>query len=312
MRRFPINRCCPLSGEQHSRVLSYLPAALVGGANPTYRPDFAKILGISAEDEFPIVESPSGFVFSGWLPPDDFLRRVYEDVIDHSKTITETVEYRRWLLEFGGAFLQIVERHFISSARPLRLLDFGCGYGALTRMLVGREIQTFGYEPSTERSARASRGGFEVLDSLDKIADDSTFDLFICTEVLEHVPEPRAVLRFLRKHAAPGALLAITVPQCDPAFIANSIAVFLRDRVLPPVVNPWEHLNYFSAQSLRRLLAEESFKVVNDFGRAKPAYDACVRIGDATSLKSRIRNYLRILKRAVATSQSTQLVCETE
>ena len=90
MKRFPINRCCPVSGEPHSRVLTYLPAAVVGAANPTYRPDFANILGISPEDEFPIVESPSGFVFSGWLPRDDFLRRVYEDVIDHSKTITET------------------------------------------------------------------------------------------------------------------------------------------------------------------------------------------------------------------------------
>ena len=310
MIRLPINRSCPLSGEQHSRVLTYLPAAVVGAANPTYRSNFAKILGISAEDEFPIVEGPSGFVFSGWLPPDDFLRRVYEDVIDHSRTITETIEYRRALLEFGGAFLQTVERHFVPSARPLRLLDFGCGYGALTRMLAGRDIQCFGYEPSTERRARASQGELKVLDSLDKVADVGPFDLFICTEVLEHVQDPRDVLRFLRRHASSGALLAITVPQCDPSFMANSIAAFLRERLLPPVINPWEHLNYFSAESLRRLLAEESFKVVNDFGRAKPAYDASVRVGDATSLKSRVRNGLRLMTRALATSQSTEVICE--
>ncbi len=311
MKRFPINRCCPLSGELHSRVLAYLPAAVVGAANPTYRPNFADILGISAEDEFPIVESPSGFIFSGWLPPDDFLKRVYEDVIDHSRTITETVEYRRALLELGGAFLQTIERHSISSARPLRLLDFGCGYGVLTRMLAGRDIQSFGFEPSAERNVRASQGGFEVLDTLDKVADVGPFDLFICTEVLEHVPDPREVLRFLRKHARPGALLAITVPHCAPAFVASSIATFLRDRLLPPVINPWEHLNYFSAASLRRLLAEESFKVVSDFGRAKPAHDASVRIGDATSSKKRIRNSLRLMKRVLVTSQSTELICET-
>ena len=311
VKRFPINRCCPVSGEPHSRVLTYLPAAVVGAANPTYRPDFANILGISPEDEFPIVESPSGFVFSGWLPRDDFLRRVYEDVIDHSKTMTETVEYRRALLELGGAFLQTVERHSISSARPLRLLDFGYGYGVLTRMLAGRDIQSFGYEPSAERNVRASHRGFEVLDSLDKVADVGPFDLFICTEVLEHVPDPREVLRFLRKHARPGALLAITVPQCAPVFIASSIATFLKDRLLPPVINPWEHLNYFSAESLRLLLAEERFKVVNDFGRAKPAYDACLGIGEATSLKSRVRNGLRLMKRALTTSQSTELICES-
>lgn len=312
MKRFPINRVCPMSGEQHSRVLAYLPAAVIAASNPTYRSNYAEILGISAEDKFPIVESPSGFVFSGWLPPDDFLRRVYEDVIDHTRTITETVGYRRALLEFACAFLQTVERHSISSARPLRLLDFGCGYGALTQMLAGRDIQSFGYEPSAERSARASQSKFEVLDSLDKVADIGPFDLLVCTEVLEHVPNPREVLRFLKKHASPGALLAITVPQCSLSFIFDSISAFLKDKRLPPVINPWEHLNYFSTQSLCRLLAEEGFKVVNDFGRAKPVYDACSRTGDVTSLKSRVRNALRLMKRAAATSQTTELFCLSE
>jgi 2-polyprenyl-3-methyl-5-hydroxy-6-metoxy-1,4-benzoquinol methylase len=310
MRKFPINRCCPISGERHLRLLTYLPAAVVAAANPTYRPDFAEILRISAEDEFPIVVGPSGFVFSGWLPPDDFLRRVYEDVIDHSRTITETIEYRRALLELGGAFLQTVEKYSVShAARPLRLLDFGCGYGALTQMLGGRDIKVFGYEPSAERSARASQGGFAVLDSLDKVADVGPFDLVVCTEVLEHVADPRGVLKFIKEHATSGGLLAITVPQCDPTFIAHSIAVFLRDRILPRVINPWEHLNYFSPQSLRRLLAEEGFEVVSDFGRAKPAYDDCLGIGEATSLRSCGRNGLRLMKRVLATSQSTELFC---
>jgi SAM-dependent methyltransferase len=140
MTRHPVNRDCPLTGEKHPRILTYIPASVICAANPTYRPNYCEILGISTDDEFPMVESSSGFVFAGWLPPNDFLRRVYEDLIDHSKTITQTIEYRRALLEFGAAFLQTVERHPISSTRPFRLLDFGCGYGTLARMLLGREI----------------------------------------------------------------------------------------------------------------------------------------------------------------------------
>jgi 2-polyprenyl-3-methyl-5-hydroxy-6-metoxy-1,4-benzoquinol methylase len=299
-----------MNGEQHSRVLAYLPAYAVAAANSTYRHDFASILGISADDEFPIVTCPSGFVFAGWLPPDDFLRRLYEDVIDHSKTITETIEYRRALLEFGGAFLQTIEKHSVGYTRPLRLLDFGCGYGALTQMLRGRDIELYGYEPSAERSARASECGFAVLASLDEVADVGLFDLVVCTEVLEHVPDPRGVLRFIRKHTRSGALLAITVPQCDLTLLADSIAIFLRDRLLPRVINPWEHLNYFATQSLRTLLVEEGFRVVKDFGRVKPAYDACLSIGDATTLRSYARSRLRLMKRAFGTKQSTELICE--
>jgi 2-polyprenyl-3-methyl-5-hydroxy-6-metoxy-1,4-benzoquinol methylase len=290
--------------------LAYVPAAAVGTANRTYRSNFAEILGIAAEDEFPILQSPCGFLFSGWVPSDDFLRRLYEDVIDHSKTITETIDYRRGLLAFGAAFLQMVGRRSSSRAKPLRMLDFGCGYGALTRMLAARDIQTYGYEPSAERAVRASQAGFDVLASLDEVSNVGPFDLFLCTEVLEHVPDPREVLRFLRKQAPPGALLAITVPQCEPAYIAECITGLLNSGVLPRVINPWEHLNYFSAESLRRLLAEEGFTVINDFGRAKPAYDACVHLGDSMSLKSGIRSRLRVIKRALTKCQSTELICE--
>jgi hypothetical protein len=129
---------------------------------------------------------------------------------------------------------------------------------------------------------------------------------------VEHVPNPREVLRFLKKHASPGALLAITVPQCDLPFIPNSIVAFLKDGKLPQVINPWEHLNYFSTESLRGLLAEEGFEVVIDFGRAKPAYDACWQIGNATSLKSRLRNGLRLMKRASFPAQSTELFCQSK
>jgi 2-polyprenyl-3-methyl-5-hydroxy-6-metoxy-1,4-benzoquinol methylase len=235
---------------------------------------------------------------------------LYEDVIDHSKTITETIEYRRVLLEFGGAFLQTIEKHFVGYTRPLRLLDFGCGYGALTEMLRGRDIKLYGYEPSAERRARASDCGFEVLGSLDQVAKVGRFDLVVCTEVLEHVPDPRGVLKFIRAHTRSGALLAITVPQCDPTFIADSIATFLRDRLLPRVINPWEHLNYFATHSLRTLLVEEGFRVVRDFGCVKAAYDACLGIGDATTITSYARSRLRLMKRAFGTKPSTELICE--
>ena len=310
MTRFPVNRVCPLTGEQHARVLAYLPAAIVAAENPTYRPNFAKILGLAADDEFPIVESPSGFVFSGWLPPDDFLRRVYEEVIDHSKTITETVEYRRSLLEFSAAFLHTVGERCGSSPRPLRLLDFGCGYGAVLRMLAGRDVSSTGYEPSAERSIRASRGGFDVVNDLNEVANGGPFDLFVCTEVLEHVSDPREVLRFFKRHASPGALLAVTVPQIDPPYLASSMATLEEEGRLSPVFNPWEHLNYFSAQSLHRLLTEEGFQVIGDFGRSRAAYEACSYLGRDNSLKGRVRSGLRLFKRSMAPGRTTELFCQ--
>ena len=43
--------------------------------------------------------------------------------------------------------------------------------------------------------------------------EDDTYDIVICTEVLEHVPSPAAVLRELHRVLKPSGKLLITVPQ---------------------------------------------------------------------------------------------------
>lgn len=310
MKKYAVNRLCPLSDETHARVLAYIPAKIVAAENPTYRPNFSELLDISPEDEFPIVQSASGFVFSGWLPPNEFLQRVYEDVIDHSKTITETLGYRRSLLEFAGAFLQAAALYLTSCNRPLRLLDFGCGYGSLLRMLASRDIQSFGYEPSAKRIQCATDGPYQILTRLEDVEQAGPFDLVICTEVLEHVPNPRQALAFLKRNTRLGAILAITVPDCEQRYIYDCLSSLRTDQRLPPVFNPWEHLNYFSASTLRRLLAEEGFVVLNDFGRTKGARDACAYFGNSPRY-SGVINYLRIVKRTLSSPMSTELFCQT-
>jgi 2-polyprenyl-3-methyl-5-hydroxy-6-metoxy-1,4-benzoquinol methylase len=102
------------------------------------------------------------------------------------------------------------------------MLDYSCGYGSLLRLLGGRDIEPFGYEPSVARGNRAKQPGTTILTTLDQVAERGPFDLFICTEVLEHVPDPRAGLRFFRVHASPEALVAITVPDCEKAYLARA------------------------------------------------------------------------------------------
>lgn len=59
-------------------------------------------------------------------------------------------------------------------------------------------------------------------DSVDLVSDitsipahDSSFDVVLCTEVLEHVPDSLAALRELTRLVRPGGQLIITVPFCS-------------------------------------------------------------------------------------------------
>ena len=308
--RYQVDRLCPLTGEQPARVIAHVPARVVAAANPTYRDNYAEILGISPDDEFPFVESPAGFVYAGWTPPPDFLRKVYEEVVDHSRTVTRTIPYRQMQLEYAAAFMRLVAED--KTARPMRLLDFGCGYGGLLALLASRDIISVGFDPSAERGKTATADGrFPVLTDEAALAAAGPFDLFVCTEVMEHVPDPRAVLRLFKANAAPGALLALTVPQCEPQEVARAFAELSAEGRLGSVFNPWEHLNYFTAASLRRLLAEECFAVIEDYCQVGGIRLAAAEAGRPQTAVERARSVLRLVRRALRSAPSTQLFCRS-
>lgn len=95
-----------------------------------------------------------------------------------------------------------------------RILDAGCGSG---RNMV--ELASFGTVTGVELSpvsvdaARARGIGEVVMGSIGEMpfADDS-FDLAVCLDVIEHLPDDRGALRELRRAVAPGGSLLVTVP----------------------------------------------------------------------------------------------------
>ncbi len=96
----------------------------------------------------------------------------------------------------------------------LRIVDAGCGTG---RNLVefGRLGQAQGVDPSPEAVALCRQRGLKDvrMGSLERLPfDPETFDLLLATDVIEHVHDDLAALGELRRVAAPGALLLVTVP----------------------------------------------------------------------------------------------------
>lgn len=149
-----------------------------------------------------------------------------------------------------------------------RILDVGCGQGALGKVLKGqvsdRHVTGIEVEPAIARQAahvldRVINGDIQTLDPA---ALTGTFDCIICADVLEHLLDPQRVLRRLRDHLAPSGLLVCSIPNIrhytavmrlvTRGWVYDDFGLF--DRT---------HLRFFSRRSMVQLLTDAGFSVVS-------------------------------------------------
>jgi SAM-dependent methyltransferase len=109
--------------------------------------------------------------------------------------------------------------YLLPHLRPgMRVLDVGCGPGTITRDLgavVGPRGEVLGVDASAEVVAQAAAGcdlaqvRFAVGDALGLDAPDGAYDVVHAHQVLQHLTDPVAALREMRRVARPGGLVAV-------------------------------------------------------------------------------------------------------
>jgi SAM-dependent methyltransferase len=114
-----------------------------------------------------------------------------------------------------------------STVRSGRVLDAGCGAGALTELLARRGYHVTAVDTSAEfvsytrarlaRKGLAERVAVQWLDvetaSTDEVLwSPETFEAAVCGEVLEHVANDDAAVRFIAAALKPDGVLVLSVP----------------------------------------------------------------------------------------------------
>jgi len=147
---------------------------------------------------------------------------------------------------------------------PASLLDAGCGEGeTLARLGPSLPERTVAVDLSAEAveltAARFPTVEVRRASVLDLPFAEGSFDLVVCLEVLEHLPEPEAALAELCRVASGD--LVVSVPH-EPWFRLGSL---LRGKYLHGLGNHPEHVNHWSPRTLRELL-EPQLEVVSLVG----------------------------------------------
>lgn len=162
--------------------------------------------------------------------------------------------------------MAVVKRHFQS---PGRVLDVGCAAGYFLEVMKENGWDVTGLEPSDsirERAAEALgadnvRGG--LLGQVD--FGDQRFDLITMWDVIEHIPDPVAAVREVKKLLAPGGKFLIETQNID-------------SRAAKTLGPKWqhfkhfEHIYHFNAKTLGDVLTRGGFKMVENSARLGGKY----------------------------------------
>ncbi len=290
-------RNCPLCGDTKSRVLVSPRARQFCRMNSTYRRDFAALLDVREEEPFPVAECDGcGFVFSAMLPPGDFLDRLYDGVIDQKQAMLESESPARIAAQCYVAQAVCKELQASAPDQPLyRVLDLGCGYGTLLKIIGGSRISATGFDNSASRCERLKERGLNAAHSTDELKSLAPFDAITLVDVLEHVATPVDLLHFCRSLLTPAGIVCVAVPEFAGPRLARLRRAVELDQPFDRDLNPWEHLNYFRAGSLDRILAQCKFSALEplmpvDVG-VRPRLRGVRRIGNCLKSIRRTAHY---------------------
>lgn len=142
-------------------------------------------------------------------------------VIPDYTTHTESEDAIRDYVEFNGnvEFLAGRVMQVIGDRQKGSLLDIGCGFGFsvdAARRLAGWDV--IGVEPSPYGRRGAAALGYPLLDEfLDENHPVAArrFDVIFASEVIEHVADPIATLRFWASMLTGDGIIALTTPDSD-------------------------------------------------------------------------------------------------
>ncbi len=194
-----------------------------------------------------------------WYTDDQFASQL-------SNPGSRSVIEKRWNI-FEKALIEwkknagLVDKH-------IYILDAGCGDGinlfAFSEVIKRHkwDAKLFGIDYNPIRTSRATCiagvNGVYLASLYTLPFADRTFDVILCNQVLEHIPDDLLVLNELHRVLKRDGLLILGVPN------EGCILARLRNHVLQPSISrSTDHINFYTAEALSKKMNDAGFQIVH-------------------------------------------------
>jgi len=148
-----------------------------------------------------------------------------------------------------------------------RVLDVGAGSSPYRRLFAHCDYRTQDFAQLEDEQLR--HGGYGPIDYVSDATaipvPDASFDLVLCTEMLEHVPEPIRVVRELARVLKPGGRLLLTAPlgsglHQEPYHFYGGYTPYWYEKFLAEA--GFEHILVQANAGFPRLFSQEAVRFV--------------------------------------------------
>jgi Methyltransferase domain len=158
---------------------------------------------------------------------------------EHRRDYADVAGRDRWTVRVVNDWVCETLTACLSSAGSVAVLDAGCGAQPFRSMIESHGHRYVGMDVEQNRARTV-----DLLSTLEDAPSPSApYSVILCTEVLEHVADIAAAFAGLRRLAAPGAAVIVTVPF-----------------VFPLHMEPYD-FRRLTLHGLERLAADHGFRV---------------------------------------------------
>lgn len=136
-----------------------------------------------------------------------------------------------------------------------RLLDIGCGYGAILKVakLSGWDVYGTDYSEDCKSYIKKELGiDIKQQDLLDLDFKENFFDIIVLKQVIEHLNEPKKTLIKINQLLRPGGMLWLATPN------SKGLCALLMGKYNPSYQRG--HINIFNRLTMIKILKESGFR----------------------------------------------------
>lgn len=178
-------------------------------------------------------------------------------------------------LLYGGLHKRLKKHGFTDDHK---LLDYGCGKGLFLQYLEEKGFEHgYGYDPYGDPNELGDKS----------VLENGPFDYILLSDVIEHVEDPRALLKTLDSLLAPGGRIMIGAPNAANLDLSRPQLSDVYNEVHVPY-----HLHIYTRESVELLGKAQGWTPVGFFDRAyydsawlglnARAWNVYQRLGDGT------------------------------